>query len=629
MSRFYNTSQSNPIDWAYQLPYQEMMQGVLSKQAIQDQGTLTLENIEAAGENIRHLSKDSDTARTQADWLNKNIDEFSNQDLTDRSNRSKLKSFSREAAKRWGSQGVVGAMGRSVDARDTYLKQLEENDKLTPHDRRVARDAYDKAYGGLGDDSPYGGTYSTYKGEMLSDSQDIPTIVRDVFAKIKPDIESNEWTEEMGMYFKDRTAYTSLTSIQKQEAVLEGILSSPAIRSYMEESLLFGRDPSITQESLTSPTYIEFLDGDGTTRKGLNPKSYKANLLHQGSNMLGSDIRSSSKIRNNSAANQRAGWQREDDLLVDNYTDLYALLKEKGSAELDGTTIKALFPDGKVSLSDAILFGGVGKLINKSPEDLELIKELSDLVSKDAQLSNREFNMGRFWSAAKNGFSFGGSKGWSPTVSESGDYDRAFKAYSAAHPEVSKEEILKRVEKVTKGLSENQIDALVTASFIFNSNIPVEIIGDQKAGAKIVGGSMYATVNTEMVPVNATGLTWGQLETINEQLGDAGSKPFTLIRDGQKEYVSIKMNVKHDFNEAASLNYNDKTGATHDGRTVENFRTSVDYFRRKEFQEGAEKENEQYKKDNPESKETPYVKVYNSKDPEDGYTYQVNHNFNK
>lgn len=549
MSRFYNTSNSNPIDWAYKLPYQEMLNSLTSKQSAQDSQRNFVDSIQAMGENIYYLNKDKDAALSQVDWLNKNINEFSNLDLTDPTNRNKLKDFSKEVTRRWGNNGIVGNIKKSVDSRNAYLQQLQENKNLSNEQKLSAIQYWDNAYSGINDQSPYLGNYNTYSGQQLSNFVN----VADEWMKLSKNIEPDKITEggsSIGnMYIKDWEKFRSSTPKERVQMVWEGFLNREDISNYIKDGLQYGY---------------------------FNPESLN-NIYSAGYAQLGNESKSTSKLHADSWQIKKADWAREDSLMVDNYTNLYSLLKERGVAELDGTTVKALFPDGSVSLSDGIIFGGTGPLANKSQKELETLKEMSELFKANYDLNNGKFSWSRFM-ASMNNYGFGPEKGFNATSEEIQKFNDMLKVY-ADKKGITTDEVKERIKTLGQGLTSEQKQALVKASFAFQSNLPVTISGSQSAGAKVVDNSAYVSVNTDLVPLSATGLSEKEVNNINKQLGGGDYKPFTIIKKDDNTYVSIKMNVKHDFNQAASLNYNKETGANHDARTVNNFISTVDYYR--------------------------------------------------
>jgi len=554
MSRFYKTSASNPIDWAYELPYKEMLQGLQMKQATQDAAVGAAGKMLALGDELRYLEPDRKAALAQVEWLNKGIDSLVNSDLTDPTNRAKLRDFSREVARRWGRSGIVGNIQAAYDANQAYLKELTKNEKLSQEQKRMAPVFSMSQYQGIGDETPYGGTYNTFRGVTPSDFVDVSS----EWMKLSKDIENDKVTKggssPVNMYIKDWETYESLPNEERFKMVWDAFTEREDVQNYLRDGAMMG--------------YAQGMDLNAIYQGGFAQKGYES--------------KSTSKLRNDSWKNKLAQWDREDALVVDNYTDLYTKLKENGTAELDGITVKALFKDGKVALNDAILFGGIKGLGNKSPEEMELLKEAAEIVAARNRNRNGKFTFARLWeSLDKFTYSGSSSKGFSPTQSEIAEYNDMIDKFSKEKG-WTKEETKKKIKDLTKGLNAEQKEAIVKASMVFNSNVPVEIIGSQKAGARVVGNRAYFTVNTELVPLSTTGLSVKEIKNVNKQLGKNGEEPFTIVEKDGKDYVSIRMDVRHDFSAQASLNYNQQTGADHDRRTYDNFNKTVDYYRTRE-----------------------------------------------
>lgn len=322
MSRFYKTSQSNPVDWAYQLPYQEMMQGVLSKQAVQDQGIMTAEKISALGQDISYLDQDRDAALAQVDWLNKGVDELTRLDLTDPTNKRKLKDFSREYSRRWGKSGIVGNIQNSVAARNAYIKSLDDNKDLTdPVRKKAAIRAWDDRYKGVGDNTPYGGRYNTYQGQMLSPDVDIMSEWYDIVKDIENDKVTRSGSTLAGMYIDDWEEYDSLPNAERIAKVWKGYIGSQKVQNYLKDNYMYG---------------IQGPDLDS--------------ILIGGVGKIGTEEKELHKLKNNSWANKQAEWERED-AQIDLYTQLYDQVYDTGFADMSNTPIKSVYPNGVVETS--------------------------------------------------------------------------------------------------------------------------------------------------------------------------------------------------------------------------------------------------------------------------------------
>lgn len=322
MSRFYKTSASNPIDWAYELPYKEMLQGVLAKQNVQDQYLQSVAKTQALGDDFNYLQQDQAAAQEQINWLNENIDKYSAMDLTDPTNINNLRKFSRDVAKRWGKTGIAGNIQANYNARQSYIQDLRkrvEKGDLNPMEMEKAVRAWDKSYTGIGSDEAYGGNYNPYSGGYVSNTVDVAQKVRDELAKVEQDIREGKETHRVGMYFRDIKTATEMSDVDRERAVFEGIMLSPEVRGYLDSATRYEYNPAINAKSLEAPMYInqEYVDeatGETKNRQVLNPKSYKAALFQQGLSMKGSTIKTEDTLRNNSWAVAQWKQKKIDDL---------------------------------------------------------------------------------------------------------------------------------------------------------------------------------------------------------------------------------------------------------------------------------------------------------------------------
>lgn len=240
MSRFYQTSNATPMDWAYNMPYQEMFQGVLAKQQQQDAYKSIGDKLEAQGQSLQFLNKDRDLAQRGMQWINDNVDQFSNQDLTDPVNRNKLRSFAKEVSKSFSSSGQYGNIQANYDAYQNYAKQLEDNKNLQGFQREKAKQYYLQNYQGVGGNTRYGGEYNRFQGSNVSDYVDLNTEWNKIAKDIQSDVVERGGSSPAGMYIKDWERYQESTSQEKLAMAYSGLLASPKVQSYLSEGKEYG-----------------------------------------------------------------------------------------------------------------------------------------------------------------------------------------------------------------------------------------------------------------------------------------------------------------------------------------------------------------------------------------------------
>lgn len=350
MSRFYKTSASNPIDWAYELPYKEMLQGLQMKQAAQDAAVGAAGKMLALGDELRYLEPDRQAALAQVDWLNKGIDSLVNSDLTDPTNRAKLRDFSREVARRWGRSGIVGNIQAAYDANQAYLKELAKNEKLSQEQKRMAPVFSMSQYQGVGDETPYGGTYNTFRGVTPSDFVDVATEWAELAREVEKDVTERGGSKLLDMYIKDWDSYKELPNAQRLKRVWDLFTQREDVRNYLSDGIAMGYARDMDMNSIFQ---------GGIAQQGITDK-YTA------------------KLKNDSWQNTKAGWEREDSN-TDLYTQLYDEVYTNGKADLTNTPVASVYPDKVIS-------SGTAGYLSMSPQ-------LDDKITKIAKENNLPFDL--------------------------------------------------------------------------------------------------------------------------------------------------------------------------------------------------------------------------------------------
>jgi hypothetical protein len=315
MSRFYKTSRGTPADWAYDMPYQEMFQGLGAKQMQQDAEIAKTKKWEAQSQKLRSLEKDNDQAEGIMKWIDSSADKFSGMDLTDRVNKNQVRDFSREVAKTFSQYGAAGNIQANYDARAARYKELKEIHKDNPMMVEKAMRGFDDKYKGVGGQEKYGAEYENYGSRGISKYQDNVSQVRTAMLDAEQDIVKGEFTTAVIPYFVNETEFTKMKPVERMERVMESVLSQGANQDYIRDAVEFGYESGLTKESYEADMYKEVpvLQEDGTTKmqKQLNDKSYKAKLFKDTYGSIGSTYEKSSKTTNNSLYNQDRAWSRK------------------------------------------------------------------------------------------------------------------------------------------------------------------------------------------------------------------------------------------------------------------------------------------------------------------------------
>lgn len=155
MSRFYQTSQAQPIDWAFQLPYEPMLKSLMASQMQQEKALEGLDKLSAYGNNITPLSKDKAAALEVINELNKGVNSFTNLDLLDPTNKRNLIDFSRKIAQEFSPTGKAGRINTNYKQYYERVKAIDENKNLDLNQKTAYKNALTTGYQGWESDNPF------------------------------------------------------------------------------------------------------------------------------------------------------------------------------------------------------------------------------------------------------------------------------------------------------------------------------------------------------------------------------------------------------------------------------------------------------------------------------------------
>ena len=268
MSRFYKTSGSNPIDWAYQLPYQEMLQGLMSKQGAQDRMIAATGQIESLGQKLRFLNADRTEAMRQMEWLDSNVQQFTGMDLTDPTNRAKLRGFAREAARRWGPSGIAGKISSNFASFQAYQDALSKDSNISQFRRRRAIEKSLKDYKGVGSSDPYGGEYKSFSGFTPTKDFAYQDEWLKIASKVKGDKITKKWAESNGMYIDNWEEMKTMNTEQKMAAMFQAFQNRPDVRNAIQEDVYLG-----VMEKDSVPQFLTQLYQSGMSTQALDSET--------------------------------------------------------------------------------------------------------------------------------------------------------------------------------------------------------------------------------------------------------------------------------------------------------------------------------------------------------------------
>jgi hypothetical protein len=256
MSRYYQTSMSQPVDFGYDLPFEQMQQALLMKNAYQEQ---SLAQSELLGEvqNVREVDKP--LISKYKENLDSQIEELSRMDLTSREGRQKFNDLSKTVRKAVGPTGAIGAAYNNYAQEQAYIKHIKEHKDMSPNRKNeliqlVTSGQYNPAVieGEIGDFS--GGKYSQYR--TIEPAKEVD-IAKDLDERLKGFIANSFSKEEDkvrgGWIYRHKTTDEVVKPEEIMEASLGIINSNPDLYyPYIEEGAMLGM-PGFTDETVFNP----------------------------------------------------------------------------------------------------------------------------------------------------------------------------------------------------------------------------------------------------------------------------------------------------------------------------------------------------------------------------------------
>jgi len=234
------------------LPLAQMERALAGRQRQQD--VANQQAYEMLGKEFNFLEKDREKAFEAQNWLNQNLENLADKDLTTAEGRREKDRVFREASKRFGRFGDIGSMQSNFSSRMAEIeaidKQLEKGD-IDKETADAAKQFSINRYGGIGEGGELG-RYSGYQQYAAAQNQDIFDIMNEAVKGVASDkISSGRWQEvpdpegKGRMFFKDSYTKEYVTPEEVQSIAMSSIQENPAVKSHLQQrSLLFGEDPN-------------------------------------------------------------------------------------------------------------------------------------------------------------------------------------------------------------------------------------------------------------------------------------------------------------------------------------------------------------------------------------------------
>lgn len=200
VNRYDRPAQQLITDTYAAMPYKEMLLAGKAQQAQLDK--LDAARIALGDKEFMNLQKDDEKAAMARNWLETEtgkIADLYGQDMGKA--RSAYKNLEREAKKRFGPSGDIGALQSSYDAAQAYRKKLEDAEVDPLRIDRLVSEATN-AYQGIGEGDEFG-RYNTYAGQRAAQNYNyadwVTTNLSDLeaitgaYAEVKPDGKGYIW----------------------------------------------------------------------------------------------------------------------------------------------------------------------------------------------------------------------------------------------------------------------------------------------------------------------------------------------------------------------------------------------------------------------------------------------------
>ena len=420
----------------FQLPYEQMKQGILSAQQQQDQAKQGLDSI--GDISVNHLQVDSDIK--EANNFYKYVDQgtqniLGKQGTGDlRGLRNDIQGHAKNISKLFRPDQIAGKLQSKLAQYKAWETEQDKNKNLDPQYLAYlkTKSLYDyNAKGGAAANAPL-------FGENVAESPDVPKFIKDNEGLIKASVDAAAYAYTNGQYIKEGKSSYEVLGPEKVKRVIAGLLQNdPKYSQYMRQA---------TGQGYYSLDQYPLLNQDQTVN-GKNP--YATSLL---SAMEGLSYYKKTKDASMKPDSTRLDWLKyQDEKVKEDVTDPQFIINQGQpvSIETDPVNYNSRFESETGAKLDNYILPNTkdtkGKLYNQSDVKDAYIKSfdikgnfdqskfLTNIRNKGyspAINSNRDNPMGDTYIVMDKIFkdSFFGGKG---TIS---DYKRSFKKYITEKP---------------------------------------------------------------------------------------------------------------------------------------------------------------------------------------------------
>lgn len=250
MGRFYQTSQGQYSNFAYQLPYEMMMGAVQFNDQMIQQQQQNLGEAEAKYLAFDALNQDEEAKKNILEKYEGRFNDLTKQISKDplnwRNRTGDISNLGRELYKDW-TRGDIKQITDNLNARNTFIKNWQEMQKSDPEkyrnqDFQTALNYFDQSYKGFkGED----GSYNDYTTEALNPYVDVESFAETLGKGYLADvIEKGGWwkNEKDGYYYHSNNKTERVTKEEIQKGLTEALKNDPAIWDYHNQMKKFYGD---------------------------------------------------------------------------------------------------------------------------------------------------------------------------------------------------------------------------------------------------------------------------------------------------------------------------------------------------------------------------------------------------
>jgi len=273
MSRFYKTSQATPIDYGFELPYEEMYRGLMQKQGQQDAALSGLSAMGQVGQ-VRDVDKEDLIQWKQR--IDQQSSELARMDLTSSDGKRKFMEFTQNVRDMSSPGGAIGQMYENYARQTKTIDHLKKLDKKDPERLQkyiqMALSGPKTLPGGI-DTNMIGGDYYNYQFDAEPvDYIDIPTKITQHGKDIAASSFSREQDSVGNWIWTNKTTGKEVSYDEVLNVIIPKIGSDSQLVNYYKEGLKFEEYDLDENGNIIQPFSVEmYVDKQGNEQLKYTP----------------------------------------------------------------------------------------------------------------------------------------------------------------------------------------------------------------------------------------------------------------------------------------------------------------------------------------------------------------------